>query len=285
MCCSSRSNYRMIHTGRHGRAELHFARRGQRTILQHQYATVPAQIIRPSYEPDDDRAHVYLLTPTGSMLGGDRLDIHVVLASGARVCLTTASATKVHPASDIPAEQSVVIELGSGSSLEYLPEPTILFQGACWRQRTIVRRTADSRFLFAEGWSAGRVARQEVFAFSCLETSVEVYTAERLSLFDRLHIRPASYPHQHLGLWVGRPHLLTMCLLQATHPTAAWLQTVQAELAAADVLIGLSQLATPGFVARVLADEDEAMTRLTHLLWRKAREDLWGERWRPWRKL
>jgi urease accessory protein len=272
-------------TGRHGRAELHFTRRGRRTILQHQYATVPAQIIRPFYEPDDARASVYLLTPTGGMLGGDRLDIHVILEPGAQVCLTTASATKVHPSTDLFAEQSLVIELGPGSSLEYLPEPTILFREARWRQRTVVRRAADSRLLFTEGWSAGRVARQEVFAFSHLETSVEVYTAERLSLFDRMHIRPASYPYQHLGLWAGRPHLLTMCLLQTRPPSQTWLEAVRAKLTADHALIGLSQLETPGFVARILADEDEAMTHVAHLLWQKVREDLWGERWSPWRKL
>ena len=275
----------MSDAGRHGRAELHFTRRGRRTILHHQYATVPAQIIRPFYAPEDERANIYLLTPTGGMLGGDRLDIHIVLEPGAQVCLTTASATKVHPSTDLPAEQSLRIDLGAGSSLEYLPEPTILFRAARWRQRTVVHRAADSRLLFTEGWSAGRVARQEVFAFSSLDTSIEVYTAERLSLFDRMRIRPASYPYQHLGLWAARPHLLTMCLLQTTHPSPTWLQTVQAELATSHALIGLSQLATPGFVARVLADEDEAMTHVAHWLWQKIRTDLWGERWSPWRKL
>ena len=275
----------MINAGRHGRAELYFTRRGRRTILQRQYATVPAQIIRPFYAPDDARAYVYLLTPTGGMLGGDRLDIHIVLDAGAQVCLTTASATKVHPSTDLPAEQSVVIDLGPGSSLEYLPEPTILFREARWRQHTVVRRAADSRVLFTEGWSAGRIARQEVFAFSSLETSIEVYTADRLSLFDRMCMRPASYPYQRLGLWAGRPHLLTMCLLQTTPPSPTWLRMVQAELVDDRALIGLSQLATPGFMARLLADEDEAMTRLAHLLWQKIREDLWGEGWNPWRKL
>jgi urease accessory protein len=275
----------MRDAGRHGRAELYFTQRGQRTILHRQYATVPAQIIRPFYAPDDERAYVYLLTPTGGMLGGDRLDIHIVLEPGAQVCLTTASATKVHPSTDLPAEQSLRIDLGAGSSLEYLPEPTILFRAARWRQRTVVHRAADSRLLFTEGWSAGRVARQEVFAFSSLDISVEIYTAERLSLFDRMRIRPASYPYQHLGLWAARPHLLTMCLLQATHPSPAWLQTVQAELATSPALVGLSQLATPGFVARVLADEDEAMTHVAHWLWQKIRTGLWGERWSPWRKL
>jgi urease accessory protein len=274
----------MRDAGRHGRAELYFTQRGQRTILHHQYATVPAQIIRPFYAPDDERAYVYLLTPTGGMLGGDRLDIHIVLEPGTHVCLTTASATKVHPSTALLAEQSLRIDLGPGSSLEYLPEPTILFREARWRQRTVVHRAADSRLLITEGWSAGRVARQEVFAFSSLDASIEVYTAERLCLFDRMHIRPVNYPYQQLGLWAARPHLLTMYLVQTIHPSPPWLHTLQAELATDHALIGLSQLATPGFVARVLADEDEAMTHVAHLLWQKIRTDLWGERWSPWRK-
>jgi urease accessory protein len=219
------------------------------------------------------------------MLGGDRLVIHLVLEPGAQVCLTTASALKVHPSTGLPAEQALRIELGAGSSLEYLPEPTILFRQAFWRQHTVVRRHADSRLLFIDAWSAGRVARGEVFTFSRLEASIEMYTAERLSLFDRMHIRPANYPHQHLGLWGGRSHLLTMYLLQAVHPPPLWLQTIQAELAADHALVGLSQLATPGLVSRVLADDVEAMTRIAQMLWQKIRADLWGERWSPWRKL
>jgi urease accessory protein len=218
------------------------------------------------------------------MLGGDRLDVHIVLEAHAQVCLATASATKVHPAIELPAEQAVHIDLGPGSSLEYLPEPTILFHGARWRQHTTVRRATDSRLLFSEGWSAGRVARQEVFAFSSLETSIEVYTADRLVLVDRMHICPTTYPYQRLGLWVGRPHLLTLCLLQTTHPAPTWLRATQAELATDHALIGLSQLAAPGFMARVLADEDEAMTHVAREFWRKTRTELWGERWHPVRK-
>jgi urease accessory protein len=272
-------------TGRHGRAELYFARRGQRTILHRQYARFPAQIIRPFYVPDDERAYIYLLTPTGGMLGGDRLDLHIVLEPDAKVCLTTASATKVHPATNLPAQQFLRIDLGAGSSLEYLPEPTILFRAARWRQHTVVHRHTHSRLLFSEGWSAGRVARQEVFAFHSLDTSVEVYTAAHLSVFDRMRIYPAKYPYRQLGLWAARPHLMTMCLLQSGDLPPTWVQNVQAELAITHGLIGLSQLTTPGFVARILADDDEAMTAVAHELWQKIRTDLWGEPWHPWRKL
>jgi urease accessory protein len=274
----------MTNTGRHGRAELHFARRGRRTILQHCYTTLPARVIRPFYAEDGGRAHVFLLTPTGGMLGGDRLEMYIMLEPGAQVCLTTASATKVHPAADVAAEQSLRIELGPGSTLEYLPEPTILFRAARWRQRTVVHRAPGSRLLLAEGWSAGRIARQELFQFSHLEATVEVYTASHLDLFDRMRIDPAGYPHQRLGLWGGRPHLLTMYLLQEHPPPQAWLRTLQTDLADRHARVGVSRLEAAGIVVRMLADEAEAVTRVSQLLWRNIRQDLWGEPWYAWRK-
>jgi urease accessory protein len=274
----------MTDTGRRGRAEFCFTQRGQRTFLQRHYTTLPARVIRPFYAEDGHRAYMFLLTPTGGMLGGDYLDIRIVLEPGAQVCLTTASATKVHPAAHVPAEQSLVIDLAPGSSLEYLPEPTILFRDARWRQRTIVRRAPDSRLLLAEGWSAGRVARQEVFQFSHLDTTLEVYTAAHLSLFDRMRIDTTRYPHQRLGLWGGRPHLLTMYLLQEHPPSQTWLQALQTDLVDLPALMGVSHLEAAGFVIRTLIDEAEAVTRTSQLLWKRIREDLWGEPWYAWRK-
>jgi urease accessory protein len=272
-------------TGRQGRAELCFSRRGSHTYMRYRYTTLPAQLIRPFYWDDSGRAYVYLLTPTGGMLGGDRLDLHIVLEPGAQVCFTTASATKVHPAVDVPAEQSLHIELGPGSSLEYLPEPTILFRSARWRQQTTIYRAADSQLLLLEGWSAGRVARGEIFEFTCLETVVEIYTAGRLALYDRMHIDPTRYPHQQSGLWAGRAHLLTMYLLQETPPPSAWLQALQTQFMRHSQPAGLSELAVPGIVARALGDDAESLTHVMWLLWQRIREDLWGERWHPWRKL
>lgn len=274
----------VTHPGRQGRAELYFSRRGRRTILRRHYASLPAQVIRPFYWEDDGRAYLYLLTPTGGMLGGDRLDLHIALEPGAQVCLTTASATKVHPATDAPATQSLRIELAPGSALEYLPEPTILFRQARWRQSTLVQRAADSRLVLAEAWSAGRVARGEVFAFAELHTTLEIYTEGRLTVFDRLALHPATHPHQRLGLWAGRPHLLTLYLLQATPPPSTWLQATRAQLVGHPALVGLSELAAPGVVARALADDAEALMGLMQLLWRAIHEGCWGEPWNFWRK-
>lgn len=271
-------------SGHHGRAVLSFIRRGPRTILHHQSTRFPAQVIRPFYWEGSGRAHLYLLTLSGGMLGGDRLDIQVTLGPQAEVCLSTATATKVFAAEAAPAEQSLSVELAPGSSLEYLPEPTILFHSARWRQHTVVRRAADSQLLLLEAWSAGRVARQEVFQFSSLETTLHVYTDGRLSLFDRMHIVPETYSHQALGLWEGRPHLLTLYMLQAQHPSSAWLRAIEEQLAHGSTLAGLSQSETPGAVARALLGDAETLAQATQMLWRNIREGLWGEAWHPWRK-
>ena len=128
------------------------------------------------------------------------------------------------------------------------------------------------------------MARQEVFQFSHLETALEVYTAAHLALFDRMRIDTATYPHQRLGLWGGRPHLMTMYLLQEQSPPPTWLQMLRTDASERSAIIGVSELEAPGLVIRSLVDDAETMAHLAQDLWRKVRQDLWGEPWYPWRK-
>jgi urease accessory protein UreH len=138
--------------------------------------------------------------------------------------------------------------------------------------------------LVVEAWSAGRVARQEVFAFTALETVTEVYTGDRLSFYDRLRVQPATYPYQRLGLWARRPHLLTLYVLQEDPLPPEWLRTLQEQLLDNHASAGLSRLDTPGLVTRALADDAEALMQLMRFMWRAIREDCWGEPWNFWRK-
>ena len=97
-------------------------------------------------------------------------------------------------------------------------------------------------------------------------------------------IDAARYPHQRLGLWGGRPHLMTMYLLQEQPPPHTWLQMLRTDASERFAIIGASQLEASGLVIRALIDDAESMTRLSQELWRKIRQYLWGEPWYPWRK-
>lgn len=91
----------------------------------------PLRVQRPFY-PEGDCCHVYLLHPPGGMVAGDTLRVAVTLDSGAQALLTTPSAGKVYR-SDLAKTaqcQGVSAELADGACLEWLPQETIVFEGA-----------------------------------------------------------------------------------------------------------------------------------------------------------
>lgn len=91
----------------------------------------PLRVQRPFY-PEGDCCHVYLLHPPGGMVAGDTLRVAVSLDSGAQALLTTPSAGKVYR-SDLAKTaqcQGVSAELADGACLEWLPQETIVFEGA-----------------------------------------------------------------------------------------------------------------------------------------------------------
>src|SRR2546428_470617 len=86
------------------------------------YFQVPLQVLRPLYLDDVGTAYVYLVSPCGGVVGGDRYDMTVVLEAGAQACLTTPSATKLYATPGAPAQQRLDITLQARAVLEYLPE-------------------------------------------------------------------------------------------------------------------------------------------------------------------
>src|SRR5690606_4073114 len=89
---------------------------------------------RPCRPPglDGGECHLYLLHPPGGMVTGDRLAIAITLADGARCLATTPAAGKIYRGnhSAVPQIQTVHCQVDGASCLEWLPQETILFDGA-----------------------------------------------------------------------------------------------------------------------------------------------------------
>src|SRR6185369_6129537 len=87
--------------------------------------------------------HVYLLHPPGGMVGGDELAVDVVVAADAHALLTTPAAAKVYRTNGAPVRQTQRLRVADGGTLEWLPQETILYDGA--------RATLDTRVELARG--------------------------------------------------------------------------------------------------------------------------------------
>jgi len=135
-----------------------------------------------------------LLNTAGGLTGGDRFAWSVALAQGARGRVVTQACEKVYRSTGPPANVDVALEVAAGASLEWLPQETILFEGACLRRRFDVRIAPGGRLLAVEAVILGRAAMGETRIEARLDDRWRVQWGERLIFADnlRLDLGPAT---------------------------------------------------------------------------------------------
>ena len=106
----------------------------------------PLCVQRPFYPESDGRAHVYLIHTPGGVVGGDLLEIDLVLREGARALFTTPAATKFYRSPDQSSSQKQRIRAGADTILEWLPQETILFEAARAELSTRIELAQGARF-------------------------------------------------------------------------------------------------------------------------------------------
>jgi urease accessory protein len=271
--------------GKLGVLRLALAPRGGRTVVAEQYWRIPLQVLPPSYQDDDDSAWVYLLNPTGGVVQGDSLRTHVALAPGARSLLSTQSATKVYRMDEGYAEEINHYTLTGDAVLECVPDQTIPFAGSRFYRSTRVDLEPESTLILTDLLAAGRVARDERFAFEQLFVEVEVRVDGEPRFVDRLHVAPAEGRLDRLGLWNGQAYY--GCLYAYSSRLDEGLVAGLADLVEGrEGVYGGAGQPAPGFaVARVLGPTTWAMRELLFDAWDLLRRHLVGKPARPLRKL
>jgi len=258
--------------GRDGTLALRFERRGERTAVAGCRWTLPLQVLAP-VALDDAAAIVSVLNPTGGLVGGDRLAIDVDVAAGAHACLTTPSATKVYRTVTGPAEQAVRLRLAPGARLEWVPDHTILFAGAGFRQRVDAVVPAGATLVLLDAFAAGRVARGETWRFALLDSALSVRDARGWLLHDRVVLRNGA-PGPGLGFAEDRPYVATIAVI-ADDGISAFADDVAA-WGGADVDVGAGLLPRRGVLVRCLAADAPALARTLDGVWAAARRRVLG---------
>ena len=170
-----------------GVAEIGFDRREGVTRLIHLYQRDPLRVLFPTPAARDPVLAV-LLTTSGGLVAGDRLDIGVRLAMGAAAHVTASAAEKVYRSLGPTTEIRQSLSVGGGAALEFLPLETILFNGARLRRETTIELGSGAGFLGGDIVVFGRRARGERFTKGFLREVWEVRREGRLVWGDALHL-------------------------------------------------------------------------------------------------
>jgi len=223
-------------------------------------------------------ATLLLLNPTGGVLGGDRLDTQVHLGAGARVCLSTPSATRVYRSAGPPAVQRATFHLKEGATLEYLPDHVIPSPGARLIQSVDLELAPGASAILCDAWAAGRAARGEAWRFDLLDSGTVARDRGGLLFKDRVVLGGAR-GWGGLGAAEGMAYVATFSCFGSTHVGLAELGAALAGALAGrapDVRAGVTVLPRGGVVARLLAPSAPALHRAIDHAWTSCRAGLWG---------
>jgi urease accessory protein len=171
----------------HGLAEIGFAVRDGKTRLAHLYERNPLRVLFPTAE-EGDASLAVLVTTSGGLVAGDRIDIAVTVGARAVAHVTGSAAEKIYRSTGATTQIDQSLSIAAGGWLEFLPPETILFDRARLRRNTRVDLAEGAGFLGGGVLVFGRIAMGERFAAGLLHEVWKVYRDGRLVWGDALHI-------------------------------------------------------------------------------------------------
>jgi urease accessory protein len=171
----------------HGRAELGFVRADGVDRLERLYQRAPLRVLFPD-PPAGEPPLAALVTTSGGLAGGDRLELAVTVGEQARAVVMASAAEKIYRSTGPDTVVEVAARAESGATLEILPQETILFDGARLRRSTRLDAAAGARVLAGEMLVFGRTARGERLSHGLVRDAWELRRGGRLVWADALHL-------------------------------------------------------------------------------------------------
>ena len=138
-----------------------------RTVVKEQYSKVPLYTQRALYleESLPSMAYMYIISPSGGILQGDRYRMDIALKNNASAHLTTQGATRVYRMENNYATQMVNIVVDNGCYLEFIPDQIIPYRNSRFYQIVDLNVHVNATMIYSEIIMPGRVASGESFQY------------------------------------------------------------------------------------------------------------------------
>lgn len=202
--------------GWQGILNLVYAHHQGKTQVTDSYMKAPLKIQRPFYPEGKAICHSVVLHTAGGIVGGDRLAQNFHLRENAKALITTAAASKVYRSNGNNAQQTINIKVDNDACLEFIPQETIVFNQALYRQDLTVELAPGASFFCWEITRFGRSARGEKFLAGEWRSHTEVWQGGEPLWIDRQYLLGSEemfhspnalkgYPLVGTLLWIGQP--------------------------------------------------------------------------------
>ncbi|MBX3192102.1 MAG: urease accessory protein UreD [Labilithrix sp.] len=240
------------------------ARDDGRTIVTSSQATSPLRFTRPTF-PGSRAGAVCLITFGGGLVDGDAIDVHVRVERGATLVVFTQATTKAFRGSTSQALRADV-----EGTLVLLPDPVACFAGARYRQRVDVTLEGEGSAVLLDGFTSGRPAYGERWAFSAIDLSTTVRRGDRVIVRDALRLEAGAL---EVAPRMDRFEALATLIAAGPRVETIMRGLLDPSVCTRDLVAAPSALSRPGeaaAIARIAATSpsaalDEARRRLRNL--------------------
>jgi urease accessory protein len=189
---------------------LEFERRGERSVLASRTHDGPLVVQKALYPEGGAVCHAIVVHPPAGIAGGDELAIAVRAHRGAHALLTTPGAGKWYRSAGPWAHQHVTLDVEAASAVEWLPQETIVYDGARADIRWEAHLAAEARLIAWDIVCLGRTGSGERFDKGQCRIETRVVRDGRLAWLERGRIEPGSAVASSPAGLDGAPVLGTM---------------------------------------------------------------------------
>jgi urease accessory protein len=188
-----------------------------KTVVKEQYSKVPLFTQRALYleESIPSMAYMYIISPSGGILQGDRYRMDITLKNNAYAHITTQGATRIYRMEKNYATQIVNIIVDDGCYFEFVPDQIIPYRNSRFYQTVNLNIHDNATMLYAEMIVPGRVASGESFEYDiCYMKALAKNQNNVLRLIDVAVLEPKKRSLNILGILgsfsvVGNMYILT----------------------------------------------------------------------------
>jgi urease accessory protein len=136
-----------------------------------------------------------LINTAGGIAGGDRLECAVTARDNASIAVSSQTPERVYRALNEPAHVVTKLQAQEGARLAWLPQETIIFNGARLRRRMDVEISSRAEILALEWLVLGRAASGERVLEGQITDSWHIKKDGRLVWADTFRATGETFPH------------------------------------------------------------------------------------------
>ncbi|WP_213066450.1 urease accessory protein UreD [Acinetobacter oleivorans] len=171
----------------YARLELGFCFENSRTIMSHRKHHGPVRVQKMLWPERTGVCHAIIVHPPAGIAGGDHLTFEIETKDQAHAVVTTPGAGKWYKTNGKQAFQHIHLHVKDQSILEWVPQETMLFDGALAHSETHIHLNYAASFI---GWDMlvlGRQARAEHFIQGSYHNQFKLWREHKLLVADTLY--------------------------------------------------------------------------------------------------